>query len=103
MSLLAFKRFPLKRLVRQIINSILHSKAAIRLLPVDQQTLALDAYAKSLSVVWICCGTVAILTLLSACLIDEIDVHASGEVKASGGGAVEGGFGEGFGDAAVEG
>lgn len=87
----------------QVINSILHSKAAIRLLPPDLQRLALDAYARSLSIVWICCGSVAVLTVISACLIDEIDIHGNKEVEGTGGGTVEGGYGEGLGEATVEG
>jgi hypothetical protein len=49
-----------------IVEAIVHSKGVIRTLPPEQQVLALDAYAISLSSVWYACAGVAVLTLLSA-------------------------------------
>lgn len=50
---------------------MLHSKNAIRLLPPDLRDVALHAYAHSLTYVWIGCGLVGMITLASACLIQE--------------------------------
>jgi hypothetical protein len=65
----------------QIINAVLHSKAAIRQLPMPAQKIALDVYAKSLSTVWIGCAGVSCLTLLSAWFIQEKEM---GPVKPRG-------------------
>lgn len=59
-----------------IINAILHSKSAIRAQEPAIRDLALKAYGTSLSVVWMACGGVACLTLISAWWIEERGVGA---------------------------
>ncbi|ORX33406.1 multidrug resistance protein fnx1 [Kockovaella imperatae] len=66
----------------EIISSILHSKAAIARLPPTLQNLALKAYASSISIVWISTGCIMILTVLSACFVQEKDVTGN-SVKGS--------------------
>lgn len=62
-----------------IINAIVHSKEAIKDLPSNQRALALDAYAVSISVVWVACAGVAVLTLLAALFIRQNDIHGKGK------------------------
>ncbi|ORY30040.1 multidrug resistance protein fnx1 [Naematelia encephala] len=89
------------------ITAILHSKAAIRQLPEPYQSRALEAYANSISTVWLVSAVIALITVITAFGIQEKDVHGktpqSGIVKATGGGVVEGGFGEGLGQGTIQG
>ena len=88
-----------------IVTAVLHSKSAIRLLPADLQVLALDAYASSISTVWGVCGGLAILTLIAAFFVKEKELperDIDNAVKSTGGGVVEGGFGEGLGGSTIE-
>ncbi|KIR64125.1 hypothetical protein I312_103936 [Cryptococcus bacillisporus CA1280] len=90
----------------QIINSILHSKAAIRLLTPRLQSLALSAYARSLSTVWLFSAGIAVLTVVSSVFIEAKEVHKEERrvIKGTGGGISEGGpFAEGIGPATIEG
>lgn len=90
----------------QIINSILHSKAAIRLLAPRPQSLALSAYARSLSTVWLFSAGIAVLTVVSSVFIEAKEVHKEEPrvIKGTGGGISEGGpFAEGIGPATIEG
>lgn len=64
-----------------IITAILHSKDNIRRLAPTLQVIALKAYGKSLSVVWIGCGFVACLTLFSAFWMEERDIGSRGSGK----------------------
>jgi len=76
----------------QIVTSILHSKSAIRLLPESLQIRALDAYAASISTVWVVSGVVSVLTIIAACFMQEKDVHGKtlpDKVRGTGGGAVD--------------
>lgn len=89
-----------------LITAILHSKSAIRLLPLDLQQLALDAYAASLSTVWVVCGGLAIVTLICACFIKEKELpprSVSEAVKSTAGGSVEAGVAQVMGTATIEG
>ena len=54
-----------------MIAAVLHSKTTIRLLPHPLRKIALHAYAHSLSVVWIGCGFLGMVTLASAWFIQE--------------------------------
>ncbi|WVQ81247.1 hypothetical protein IAT38_003369 [Cryptococcus sp. DSM 104549] len=91
----------------EIINAILHSKSAIRLLPPSLQSLALAAYANSLSVVWVVTAGVAVLTFITSLFIEAKEVHhkeTKRVLKGTGGGINEGApFGEGLGEASLEG
>jgi hypothetical protein len=89
----------------QIITAVLHSKSAIRMLPLDLQTRALNAYASSLSTVWIVCSGLFVITLISACFMQEKELpgKVTSGVKSTGDGAVESGFGEGLRAATIEG
>ncbi len=88
-----------------MITAILHSKSAIRLLPLNLQVRALDAYASSLSTVWVVSGCLAIVTLISALFIQEKELpgRVSQDVKSTGGGAGEGDLERGRVFATIEG
>lgn len=60
---------------RAIIDAIVHSKAAIKTLPPDQQAKALKAYAYSLRAVWIAAGCVAVCTLLTSVFIKQNEIR----------------------------
>jgi len=62
----------------QVISSILHSKSAISRLPSSAQVLALQAYASSISIVWIATGCIMIVTVVSGCFIQEKEVGGAG-------------------------
>jgi len=82
----------------QMIDAILHSKSAIRELPPHLEQAAIDAYAHSLSAVWVVAGSVAVLTVISSLFIQEKDVGSKGEET---GGGVVGDGGEGLGGGTV--
>ena len=86
----------------QLISSILHSKSAIRELPPHLEQAAIDAYAHSLSAVWMAAGGVAILTIVASLFIQEKDVGSKTEGAETGGGVVGDG-GEGLGGGTVVG
>ncbi|KAK1925211.1 multidrug resistance protein fnx1 [Papiliotrema laurentii] len=58
----------------QIVRNILHSKAAINLLPPKQARRALEAYAGSIRAVWAFAGVVCVLTILCAFGMQEKEV-----------------------------
>ena len=58
----------------ELITSILHSKAAIAKLPENLRVEALDAYAMSISITWIACASIGLVTLVGACLTKEKDM-----------------------------
>ena len=62
----------------QIISSILHSKSAISRLPSSAQDLALQAYASSISIVWVATGSIMIITVVCGCFIQEKEVGGPG-------------------------
>lgn len=55
----------------QIIQAVLHSKAAIRQLPSPLAEQALEAYAGSIKTVWAVSGVVGIITVICAFGIQE--------------------------------
>jgi hypothetical protein len=83
-----------------MIDAILHSKSAIRELPPHLEQAAIDAYAHSLSAVWVVAGGVAALTVVASLFIQEKDVGSKGEGT---GGGVVGDGGEGLGGGTVVG
>ncbi|WWD20929.1 hypothetical protein CI109_105407 [Kwoniella shandongensis] len=90
----------------EVINAILHSKSAIRLLPPRLKNLALEAYANSLSVVFVVSSAIALITFISSFWIEYHEVHGvqKRSVKSTGGGVNDGGpYGEGLGAASLEG
>ncbi|WVF71816.1 hypothetical protein IAT40_006624 [Kwoniella sp. CBS 6097] len=111
----------------EIISAILHSKAAIRLLPPSLRIKALYSYAYSLSVVWIFSAIIATITFVCSFWIQSPDVHershsesdhdqtssrAEADVEAgrrtkrvegTGVGVVGEPFGDGLGEASVQG
>jgi hypothetical protein len=77
------------------------------MLPSPLRERALEAYASSLSTVWIVTGILAIVTVICATGIQEKMVGdgsrpGDGDIKGSGGGIVDG-MGDGLGAASVEG
>ncbi|OCF38301.1 multidrug resistance protein fnx1 [Kwoniella heveanensis CBS 569] len=112
----------------QIISAILHSKAAIRLLPPALRIKALYSYAHSLSVVWIFSSVIATITFICSFWIQSRNVHdhdhdhdhkrkrqkqdleeeAAGKkqlkkrVEGTGAGVVDEPFGDGLGEASVQ-
>jgi hypothetical protein len=62
------------KLTVQIVRNILHSKAAINLLPPKQARRALEAYAGSIRAVWAFAGVVCVLTILCAFGMQEKEV-----------------------------
>ncbi|WVQ99086.1 hypothetical protein IAU59_006218 [Kwoniella sp. CBS 9459] len=114
----------------EIISAILHSKAAIRLLPPSLRIKALYSYAYSLSVVWTFSAIIAIITFVCSFWIQSPDVHERGHshssdfkstatgdaaaarrrsrrqkrrIQETGVGVVDEPFGEGLGEASIQG
>ncbi|WVQ75495.1 hypothetical protein IAR50_005120 [Cryptococcus sp. DSM 104548] len=90
----------------QIINSILHSKSAIPLLPPSLQAPALAAYSSSISTVWLVSSAVAVVTLLCSFSIQthQVDEEESKVIAGAGGGSSDGPqFGQALGEASTEG
>ncbi|WRT67494.1 uncharacterized protein IL334_004466 [Kwoniella shivajii] len=96
----------------EIISAILHSKSAIKLLPPSLKAIALTSYAHSLSIVWMFSAIIASVCFVNSFWIESSEIHnedgtgnngKSSEIQNAGGGVIEGGFGEGLGDATIEG
>ncbi|EIW66403.1 hypothetical protein TREMEDRAFT_45829 [Tremella mesenterica DSM 1558] len=62
----------------EIINSVLHSKASIRQLSPPYDQLALDAYASSLSTVFLFSFVVSLCTWSTSFFIKDIELHGHG-------------------------
>lgn len=63
----------------EIVDAVVHSKAAIKGLPKHYARMALDAYAVSLKAVWVAAGCVAVLAVVAATFIRENDVREEGK------------------------
>lgn len=67
----------------EIVDAVVHSKAAIKGLPKHYARMALDAYAVSLKAVWVAAGCVAVVAVVAATFIRENDVREGKGVEES--------------------